>query len=208
MHVRLFKLLLLLCLMSGVLSLSYFYSVQASWLAQIPTGAIPTITGSPLGPMATVRRDINLDQINVRAGPHASNYDVIGILIAGQSVPALGRTPGGLWIEIAYPGVPGGVGWVYAPYVSVTGDLPIVIPPPTSTPRTTPTIDPTLAAQFIVDIPPTRLPTFTPPPPLIIPTFPVEKSLGSTAGVPMGFIIIGLGVIGIFGTLISFLRDG
>ena len=207
MHARFYKLLLLVTVGVGVMSLTCFYAVQASRLAQIPTVSIPTITGSPLGPMATVRRDINLEQINVRAGPHASNYDIIGILIAGQSVPALGRTPGGLWIEIAYPGVPGGVGWVYAPYVSVTGDLPIVIPPPTSTPRTTPTIDPTLAAQFIVDIPPTRLPTFTPPPPLVIPTYPVEKALSSTAGVPMGFIIIGLGVIGIFGTLISFLRD-
>jgi hypothetical protein len=207
MTVKYYKMLLLVSLAAGCSSLIFIYNVKAKMLAQIPTVSLPTVTGSPLGPMATVRRDINLDQINVRAGPNASNYDIIGILIAGQSVPALGRTSGGLWIEISYPGVPGGVGWVYAPYVEVTGDLPIVIPPPTSTPQTTPTIDPTLAAQFVVDIPPTRLPTFTPPPPIVIPTFQVETSPGSSAGVPMGLIIVGLGVIGLFGTFISFLRQ-
>ena len=62
--------------------------------AQIPTVSIPTVTGSPLGPIAEVRRDIDQDSINVRAGPSAK-YDIIGVLIVGQSVPAEGRTPGG-----------------------------------------------------------------------------------------------------------------
>lgn len=179
--------------------------VQAGVLEQIPTVAIPTVTGSPLGPMATVRRDTDQEQINVRAGP-SGRYDIIGILIAGQQVPALGRTPGGDWIQIQYPGVPGSVGWVYSPLVSVEGNIPIVEPPPTPTPRTTATIDPTLAAQFIVDVPPTRLPTFTPPPPLVIPTFIAEATPRSAGSVPLGFVIIGLAVIGFFGTVISFLR--
>lgn len=179
--------------------------VQAGVLEQIPTVAIPTVTGTPLGPMATVRRDTDQEQINVRAGP-SGRYDIIGILIAGQQVPALGRTPGGDWIQIQYPGVPGSVGWVYSPLVSVEGNIPIVEPPPTPTPRTTATIDPTLAAQFIVDVPPTRLPTFTPPPPLVIPTFIAEATPRSAGSVPLGFVIIGLAVIGFFGTVISFLR--
>jgi hypothetical protein len=179
--------------------------VQAGVLEQIPTVAIPTVTGTPLGPMATVRRDTDQEQINVRAGP-SGRYEIIGILIAGQQVPALGRTPGGDWIQIQYPGVIGSVGWVYSPLVSVEGNIPIVEPPPTPTPRTTATIDPTLAAQFIVDVPPTRLPTFTPPPPLVIPTFIAAASPRSAGSVPLGFVIIGLAVIGFFGTVISFLR--
>lgn len=179
--------------------------VQAGSLAQIPTVSIPTVTGTPIGAIATVRRDVDQEQVNVRAGP-STNYDVVGVLIVGQEVPALGRSVGGDWVQISYPGVQGGMAWVYSPLVSVTGSLPIVEPPPTPTPHTTPTIDPTLAAQFIVEVPPTGLPTFTPPPPLIIPTFPVEESQTSGVGVPMGFVIVGLGVVGLFGTLISLLR--
>ena len=67
----------------------------------------------------------------------------------------------------------------------------------------TPTIDPTLASQFVVEIPPTRLPTFTPPPQLVIPTFQDENVITGTGGLPMGFIISGLAVIGFFGLILS-----
>jgi uncharacterized protein YraI len=178
-------------------------SAKAYRLAQIPTVSIPTVTGTPLGASVVVRA--GQDQVNVRSGP-STDYPRVGVLIAGQRVPAYGRTPGGDWVQVAYPGVPGGIAWVYAFLVEVFGNLPIVEPPPTPTPLTTPTIDPTLAAQFIVDTQPTRLPTFTPPPPLIIQTFsPPDTSMG-TGGIPMGFIIIGLGVIGLFGAFISLLR--
>jgi hypothetical protein len=173
--------------------------------AQIPTVAIPTVTGTPEGPTITVRRDIDQDSINVRSGP-STKYDIIGVLIIDQTAPALGRTPGGDWIQIFYPGVPGSVGWVYSPYVDPRGNIPIVEPPPTPTPRVTPTIDPTLAAQFIVEIPPTRLPTFTPPPAMNIPTYPVGEVSPGTGGVPMGIVVIGMAVLGFFGMVISFLR--
>jgi hypothetical protein len=173
--------------------------------AQIPTVSVPTVTGSPLGPVVSVRRDVDQDSINVRSGPSAK-YDIIGVLIVGQTVPARGRTPGGDWIQIFYPGVPDSTGWVYSPLVSITGSIPIVEPPPTPTPRTTPTIDPTLAAQFIIELPPTRLPTFTPPPPLVIPTFENEPPQAVPGGIPIGIVIIGMAVLGVFGTLISFLR--
>ena len=179
--------------------------VYAGTVKQIPTVAIPTVTGTPVGATATVRRDTDQEQINVRSGP-STNYDAVGVLVAGQEVPALGRTAGGDWVQIAYPGVQGGVGWVYSPLVSVVGNIPIIEPPPTPTPKVTPTIDPTLAAQFVVDVPATRLPTFTPPPPLNLPTFAPASAQTGTGGVPMGFVIVGLGVVGLFGTLISFLR--
>jgi hypothetical protein len=91
-------------------------------------------------------------------------------MIPGQTAPALGRSPGGDWIEIYFPGVPGDVGWIYAPLVSLTpGFLPIIEPPPTPTPKTTATLDPTLVAAYTTPIIPTRLPTFTAPPPLQVP---------------------------------------
>jgi hypothetical protein len=185
--------------------LSMIIPAQLSAHAQIPTVAIPTVTGTPEGPIVTVRRDIDQDSVNVRSGP-STKYDIIGLLIVDQSAPALGRTPGGDWIQIFYPGVPGSAGWVYSPYVDVQGNIPIVEPPPTPTPQVTPTIDPTLAAQFIVDIPPTRLPTFTTPPQLNIPTFSPSNTNQTSTTLPMGIVIIGMAVLGFFGILISFLR--
>ena len=178
--------------------------VQASDSYQQPTVAIATVTGTPKGPIAIVYSDPE-DQINVRSGPGV-NYPKVGVLINRQEVPALAKTEGGIWIKIVYPGVPEGVAWVYAAYMRVTGELPIVPKPPTPTPETTPTIDPTLASQFISEIPPTRKPTFTPPPPLIIPTYASSLVTSGAGGLPSGFIILGLVSIGVFGLVVSFLR--
>ena len=180
-----------------------FERVSAAKFEQIPTISIPTVTSSPIGAVAIVT--LEQDQINVRSGPN-TNYPVIGVLIAGQQVSALGRTVGGDWVQIAYPGVPGGVAWVYSPLVRIEGSLPLVEPPPTPTPMTTPTVDPTLAAQFIIEVPPTRQATFTAPPPLAIPTFQTEQSQPRTGNIPMGLIIVGLAVLGSFGMLISLLQ--
>ncbi len=187
-----------------VLFLEGTYQVQASGSYQQPTVSIPTVTGTPKGPFAIVYSDPE-DQINVRSGPDVF-YPKVGVLINRQEVPALARTEGGTWVKIAYPGVPEGVAWVYAPYVRVTGELPIVPKPPTPTPETTPTIDPTLASQFISEIPPTRKPTYTPPPPLVIPTYESALVASGTGGLPSGFIILGLVSVGIFGLIVSFLR--
>jgi len=173
-------------------------------LAQVPSATPPAATVTKAGPMLSVHPG-GEPQINVRSGP-GRNYDIVGILVVGQWVPALGRTPGGDWIQIAYPGAPGGVAWVYAYLTDITGELPLIEPPPTSTPRTTPTIDPTLAAQFIVDMGPTRLPTFTPPPPLTIPTFPPEMPMRGSGGHPIGLVFGTLGIIGMLGALISLIR--
>ncbi len=186
-----------------VLGFTQLRVTKAEQLMQIPTVSIPTVTGTPAGSTVTVTME--QDQINVRSGP-STDYPVIGVLIAGQKVPALGRSVGGNWVQIAYPGVQNGLAWVYSPLVTIDGVLPIIEPPPTPTPRTTPTIDPTLAAQFIVEIPPTRLPTFTPPPALVIPTIQPDQSSAQTGRVPMGLVIIGLGVVGLFGTILSILR--
>ncbi len=189
----------------GVIGLVFSSPAQGDVMAQQPTGSVPTVTGTPSGPFVTVYLDENF--VNVRSGPSSYFYPRIGILLAGQSAPALGRSPGGDWIMISYPGVPGNVGWVYAPNVSLTSQtfLTVVDAPPTPTPLATPTIDPTLAAAFIIPETPTRLPTFTPPAPLAIPTF-VDEAETNTSRVPMGLAIFGLGLVGLFGALISFLR--
>ncbi len=169
--------------------------------ASIEPTPIPTVTGTPTGPMVVVLGGGN-PQVNVRAGP-SSRWPIIGVLIVGERVPAIGRTPAGEWIKIVYPGSPDGTGWVYAYVVRLEGgELPIVEPPPTPTPATTPTVDPTLAAQFLVDVPPTRLPTFTAPPPLAVPTF--VQVAPATAGFPSALIIIGLLALGVFGMMVSF----
>jgi hypothetical protein len=171
---------------------------QADPSAQIPTGNIPTVTGTPKGPVVTVRLDLDLPSVNIRSGP-LTTYKAVGVLLVGQQAAALGRSPGGDWIQIEYPGVPGGVAWVYAPNVNVSpGDLKIVQPPPTPTPQYTVTIDPTMAAQFVVTLAPTRIASFTPPPPLVIPTFTSVNSTTGKFGVPPGMIIIGLAAVGLF----------
>jgi hypothetical protein len=194
----------LILIVAGLFSVG-IYTVRASDIYQQPTVAIPTVTGTPLGP--TIRVNADVDRVNVRSGP-STNYDIIGVMIAGQTAPALGRTAGGDWIQIGYAGVEGGVAWVYSPYVTLirSGDLPIIEPPPTSTPRVTPTIDPTLAAQYVVEIPSTRLPTFTNAPTLVFPTFEVQDEPISSASFPWGLVIASLGIVGILGALFSFLR--
>jgi hypothetical protein len=70
----------------------------------------------------------------------------------------------------------------------------------------TATIDPTLAAQFNLNpITPTRPPTFTPAPPVIMPTF-ASSGASSGTGFPPILLILGLMVVGIFGLVISVLR--
>jgi len=176
----------------------------AGWLAQIPTGSIPTVTGTPIGALAIIL-DNEQGFVNVRAGPSTVGYEIVGVLVTGQQVPALGRSPGGDWIQVSYPGVPGGVAWIWSDLVEVRGSLRVIEPPPTPTPAMTATIDPTLAAQFLVEAQPTRLPTFTEPPPLSQPTLPADAPIATSGRVPTGLVIIGLAVIGLFGTLISFL---
>jgi hypothetical protein len=171
--------------------------------AQQPTGSVPTVTGTPPGPFVTVYSD--QVYIDVYPGPSMYDYDPVGVLVAGERAPALGFSLDGNWIQIVYLGIEGGKGWVYGPLVSITGgNLPKLAAPPTATPRTTPTLDPTNVAAYGLNLEPTRLPTFTPPPPLIIPTF--TPAVGNISKVPYGLWILILALVGILGAVISFLR--
>lgn len=166
---------------------------------------MPTVTGTPSGVMITMTYEY--DQYNVRSGPNTT-YQAIGVVLAGQQIPAKGRSSGGDWILIVYPGVPGSQGWIYSYYANIPpgSTLPVVEPPPEPTRAQTATIDPTLASQFIITAVPTRLATFTPPPPLVIPTTAVQQVESGAAGIPMGMLIVGLAGLGIFMGLVSLVR--
>jgi hypothetical protein len=147
----------------------------------------------------------NVDQVNLRAGPNATDYEIVGILVTGEKCKAVGQSRAGLWIQIKYASAPGGLAWVMADYVVMhygAEDLPIVNPPPTAVPKNQPTIDPTFAAQFSSALP-TRLPTFTPATPAPTITISVFNSNSSSRGLPAAMIVLALLTIGTFGTILS-----
>jgi hypothetical protein len=201
------RLIALFIFIFGGMALAVYPPLQFSVSAQQPTGSIPTVTGTPSGAIVGVFLD--LAQINVYSGPSEYLYPApIGLLLAGQEIPAYGYSEDKKYIQIYYPGVPNSVAWVYAPYVKIVkpGPLPILPAPPTPTPASTLVIDidPTLVAAFSSPIIPTRLPTFTPPAPLIVATFSEDTSAANR--LPVGLLIFGFGFIGALGALISFLR--
>jgi hypothetical protein len=190
----------------GILALGLFNPGKPLAFAQQPTGSIPTVTGTPEGPLITV--DQSLAHIRVYAGPSSFDYPSIGVLLGNQKAPAIGRARDREdWIQILYPGVPGGTGWVYGLYVSLSAGarLPLVDIPPTPTPIATPTINPTLEAAFIGQQTPTRLPTFTPPAPIDQPFFS-DAPGESASNIPTGLLILSLALFGFLGAVISYLR--
>jgi uncharacterized protein YraI len=182
-----FKVLLGVLMVTGLAARVFSSPRQAEAYQEVstPTGIFVTVTYT--------------DPINVRSGPSTIMYPIVANLNPGEVVPALGISPGREWIQISYPG---GTGWVYASFVSISGELQIVEPPPTPTPLVTATIDPTLAAQFSIHPTQTRMPTFTPPPPLEVPQF--TDSTGPSLGSSGVFIIV-LGLLGGIGLVASYL---
>jgi uncharacterized protein YraI len=156
---------------------------------------------TPVGIFATVTYP---DPINVRGGPSTVHYPIVGQLVPGDIVQAVGVSPGREWVQIVFPGTASGKAWVYAVFVTVAGgELPVVEAPPTPTPPVTATIDPTFAAAFDIQPTQTRLPTFTPPPPLE--TINVNPGAESNPRVSLGGFIVVLGLIGGLGLLLSFI---
>lgn len=174
--------------------------------AQQPTGSIPTVTGTVSGPLATVKNEME-EKVNVRSGP-SYFYDLVGVLLVGQSVPVIGKSIAGEWLKIVYPGSPDGTGWVFASYMDLTkGEIPIVEAPPLPGPKVTATIDPTMAAEFVVTPIPTRLPTYTASAPLTVPTFSDAGTSQTFAGIPVGLLIIVLAVLGIVVGLLTLFQS-
>ncbi|MBK6645460.1 MAG: hypothetical protein IPG44_06855 [Anaerolineales bacterium] len=148
-------------------------------LAQQPTDTPAAVTGLFITVTTTE------PQINVRLGLSSTVYPVVGTLLTGSTALLLVVLPGGDWIQIEFAPLPAGRAGVYSPLVQVSplgSTLQIVEPPPTPVPPATSTIDPTLAAQFIVQPTGTRLPTYTPAPTLAAATFePLRADLHKRA---------------------------
>lgn len=205
MVLRNFRWISVLLIASLLFLSSYALSDIDNVNAQQPTGSIPTVTGTPKGPTAKVRIGLTDDRVNVRSGPSIF-YPQIGVILLGAEVPVVGKSAGGDWLVVEYPGVPGGIGWVWALYMDVSpGELAIIENPPPPEPVTTITIDPTMAAQFVTTPVATKLPTFTQPAPLVVPTY--EISTGQTlGGIPIGLVIIILAGAGIIIGLFSYFQ--
>lgn len=198
---------LILCFIFIFTGFGFFFYIPVEFdaSAQQPTGNIPTVTGTPAGAIVQVLIDKNNEIVPVYAGPNSFLYPQVGVILIGQELPAYGVSQDREWIQIYYPGISESVAWVYGPYVRFLkiGDLPVLPAPATPTLASTPTINPTLEAAFISQVTPTRLPTFTPAPEIIVATFLPEEEVNR---VPTGLLILVLGVIGGFGVLISFLQ--
>jgi len=200
-----FRFFLWLTIFASMLGFTFVASTAASVYAQ--TESTPTAGGIPQPSILNTYLDGVCSDgtlgVNVRAGPSSVYYgDPIGCLPQGATALALAITPGHDWIEISFPSVQNGVGWVYAPFVILTGAPPILEPPPTFTPIAISTVDPALIDTLSLQPTQTRLPTFTPSAPLTIPTFsvsPVEPS----SHFPFGLVIIGLGIVGLLGIVVS-----
>lgn len=179
-------------------------STDTVW-AQFPTVSIPTVTSLPRGLYVRAVGDVE-NPLNVRSYPNSTSTRV-GVFLVGQEANAYGYY--GDYVQIDYAGAPDNKGWVVLNRVEVYGgSLPMLEPPPTATPSITKTIDPTLAAQFIITAIPSRLPTFTEPPALQIATYPATVGGTTTIGLPIGYVIVALAGLGLFLTLIAVLRRG
>jgi len=147
------------------------------------------------------------EPVNVRGGPSTVFYPIVGKVFPGDVLPALGVSEKREWVQVAFPDAPGGVGWLYAEFVTVSGgELRVVEPPPTQTPIATATINPTFAAAFIFQPTSTRMPTFTPPPPLEIPQY-TDVAAARPSGLASGVIVVGLIFIGAVVFVISYLLN-
>jgi hypothetical protein len=198
-HVK-FHLLLLAIMASLAFGISLLYPNRFFVYAQ--SNPTPTLNGASQ-PFITNTYTTE-PYVNVRAGPSSVYYgDPIGQLPVNATALALAITAGHDWIEISFPAGSNGVGWVYAPFVTLTGSPPIIEPPPTFTPPALSTIDPTLLATFNAVPSLTRLPTYTVAAPLAIPTFP--DSSEPPTHFPFGTIIVSLLIVGTLGLLVSLL---
>ena len=138
-----------------VLALVLMPGITTPVAGQFPTLEVPTVTGTPRGLWVRAIGEPTIP-LNVRSGPSPTSSQV-GVFLVGQEANAFGYY--GSYVQIEYAGAPGDRGWVVLDRVEVFGGtLPALQAPPTETPSITKTIDPTLAAQFIITAQPSRLP--------------------------------------------------
>jgi hypothetical protein len=121
-------------LAQGILQARTFHEQYNQELARL-IGATyvppaPTATSAPatVPPAVSVKNDGTVP-VNIRAKPYETS-DSLGTLDPGASIPAVGKTADGLWIQVMDQA--GNTAWIYASLVTlVNGDtLPVVTPVP------------------------------------------------------------------------------
>jgi uncharacterized protein YraI/beta-lactamase class A len=89
------------------------------------TAGVTATVSQASPPTATQANQVMIEaqgELNVRYGP-GTEYPRIGILQAGERYPITRRHNQVPWVEIAYPNVAGGLGWVYIDAVRIIGNL-------------------------------------------------------------------------------------
>ncbi len=129
----------------------------------IPTAAeaVDVATFTPIPPLATItvapppnvpsvpRASPSTQAVNCRSGP-ALGWDVLALVQYGQSVQIVGKTADASWVQVRNPVQAGGLCWMSAGVVSITGNLdtvPIVAAPVAPTGQPT-----TYAANTVTDV--------------------------------------------------------
>ena len=172
-----------------------------------PAAAPPLQAATPTQP--TLRAEAYDEDVNVRSGP-GTNYDRVGTLVRGQSGAIVGQAQTiHTWLKIIYIGGPDNFGWVQQDVVRVVGDLsqaPTVDVPPTPTLPPAPTSAITVTVVAVGTPVAARLPTFTAPAPVVLPTLLPVQGVSESGNFPPAIIIISLFVLGGVAGLISLLR--
>ncbi|MFN8412677.1 MAG: hypothetical protein U0Z26_09845 [Anaerolineales bacterium] len=101
----------------GLCLLVFATPVQQAVQAQQPTGSIPTVTGTPSGVIVAVYQD--QQQVTVYAGPSSYLYPAVGLVLAGQELPAYGISEDQTYIQVYYPAFLIQLVRIYAPYVKI-----------------------------------------------------------------------------------------
>ena len=102
-----------------------------------PAPVVPTLTSAPPSPSVPMAMPSS-QAVNCRSGP-ALGWDVLTLIQYGKSVEIVAKNSDASWVEVKNPAVAGGVCWVSAGVVTITGNLgsvPMVAapPPPTGLP--------------------------------------------------------------------------
>ena len=107
----------------------------------------PTATPVPSSLVALV-------DVNVQSGP-GFNYDLLGLLPSQATAGIIGQDETRQWWQISFAPTDSGLGWVLAELTeaSNTQNVPIVLAPPTPTPASTNTPEPTATRQLLPNTP-------------------------------------------------------
>lgn len=142
-------------------SLTMTFTPTLIYLSPRVPSETPTLTPLPGTETLTLEPTFTLEPVKVemsvtrpthcRAGPGKS-FEIVGSLLVGMKVEAIGRDPTSQYFYIPNPYVFTDYCWVWGEYAEFEGNqllLPVVTPPPTPThtATTTPTIDFKLQGQ-------------------------------------------------------------